>query len=1090
MKSIREQALERLKKVDDPTPQQSVHDALAEDSDKRNAPMQGPGPDVVESMIAGTMKNNPVVNFLRQSTEPDVYYSPTNEDLTQYPELLEGIAPKDHAKVLGSLSLMEARKVANDIRERDRLTAIQFSNGTVTGMASELASWMDPVTTAVGGSAIKGLAYIPKALRANKLRRTAVSAATLGGVANVEERLSQLGREESRDEDDVLYATAAGMAAGAVFAPFMIKGGKVSDVDAVAKHADTRYKAVGKEIQNDLDEAMVKNPERDTRGFTQPDEAYDISGRDIEVTPESKDAMKQSTATQNFTDEEVQLAMQAEALDKTGGLIKIPEKIITKLLKKNPFLTDGFRALTSKSKVANMVGSHLGEAAVGQRGTIATTAAMHKAIKEADYLAGMIPRMENAQAKYLSKRGIKKWNILKYNGSGKTAFDEDLMRELGRRYSKKPVNPNVDEFVKEAADAIDEVTRRAIDDLKAAKWAGADAVQWKPGYFPLVWSGEKIQKLASAGRLQDVKKLLTKSYTSTGMSPALSKRLTDAVVNRQLAGASDLDFNPASLFSKSSRGELERMLRETEGISELDIKGIMKLTDSEAGGALKTRTDIDINGELDDLRVVDLLQTDMGNLMSRWAQRSAGMVGLGKKGVRSFDEIDSIKKVSRSQAKGAGEDAEKLGKSVDAIFDQLLARPVNGGVDRNMRRFLDWSMVTKLGQIGFAQIAELNNITAAHGVFQTLKSIPAARSMQKQLRTALRTGDFSGVDKQWFSELQVLGGSMMDEHLLYRPSVRLDETVATGWGGVFDNVMAQASDKLGYMSGMYKVKGIEQAIAIMLQTDKVVQAARRLKVAASGIKPGKDFGRLQELGWGDETILRLKTAVDQHATFNGKVLDRLNLEQWDATTRTEFLSGLHRHVNQVIQRPMAGEGTYWMHSNTGAMFTQFRSFPLLAMEKQTGRHMLAGDAEMGLAMMYGMGWATVASMAKTYANALGRSDKKEYIEKRMEPGAMALQAMNYNSTFSILGDTLAVGGGLLGMPIAGGSRGSTLIPPALSGATRLYSGVADVSSGLNPLTDNTLTERGVRNTISAVPLSNTVPMAWVSNGIARLVDDE
>ncbi len=1026
----------------------------------------------VSASIEAALSKSAPVRFFQKAAEEDIYYAPDDEDLLQYPELLQGVPENEHYKVLGQLSKAAAENMQIEIQERTTAERTQFANGTVVGMASELASYLDPVSVYTGGVAIKTMMKVPKFLRLGKMAQRATGGLTIGAISAAEERARQF-KDVAADEDDVIYAAAAGMAMGGIMGTALAHG---NDLTPMATHTSDRTKVLGKAIQKDLDDAVVLHPERDTRPMTQSDELYDTSGRDIPITDEVKEFNKQSTLTANLSERQHQVAARAAHMVQDGDVSKVDKGFLKTMLEKNPLITDGLRLLTSKSPVAKVVASHIGELATGARNGIATTSTMHKLIHETAYLK-MIPVLEETQAKFLSARGIKQWNVFKYNGKGKAQFDEELMLELGRRYAGK-ASEAIDPHIKRAADAIDEATRRGLDDLKAAGWAGADEVKWKTGYAPLIWSTQKLMKVVNAGRMDDLTGVLTQAYTNVGMSAQLAKRLSGAIIQRKLKGAADMDFNPAALFSKASRGDLELILREGN-VSELDIAGILKLTDRAEAGKMATRTNIDIGTEVNGLRVLDLIETDTGNLMSRWAQETGGRVGLAKKGITSFDDIDSYKSLVRTQAAAAGEDAEKMGGSVDAIFDTLLARPVNGGVSRNMRRLLDWSMVTKLGQLGFAQVAEMNNISAAHGLFQSLMKVPTAAKMYRQLSKAAKTGDFTKLDKHWMGELQVLGGQMYDEHLLLRPTVRLDETVDTGWMATMDNVMAMAQDKIGYVSGMYQVKGIEQTMVTMMQGDKIV---RTLKGALNG----KKLKRAGELGWGDKTIKRINENINKHVTYDRGVLDRLNLEQWDQLTRTEFISGMHRHVNQLIQRGFAGESSYWMHSDVAAMILQFRSFPLTAVEKQTGRHLLAGDAQTGLAMMYGMGWATTASMAKAYSSSIGRPDAAAYLEKRLSPEALIMQSMNYNPMASIGGDLIGAAASFTGMT-SGASRGGGIIPPSISGLQQAYQGASNIVGSLNPLSDTKLTERGVRNTFSAMPLGTTIPMTWISNGLQQLV---
>jgi len=1032
-------------------------------------------PTYGQSAVAAFKKSNPVYNVLKYFTEDNAVYAPDDEDYTQYPELFvmeDGSPMPEQAvnKVMGQASLIDARRVSDDFKERSAYEKIQYANGTGIGVVTELAAWLDPVSVMSGEGLIGVTAGIAKAIKAGSTAKRIIGGVTVGGIAGGEQALSNLGREEASNEGDVLMASLIGGGAGAALGKMMYR---LDDVDDILAHTHARTETLASEVGEGMRAKKVVQGGTSDEPLHVPDGIEDVTGRGL--IQETDEAVEGVMASKQSTRER-EIAAGATELAKKGGVIQLDKGKVKAMLDKNPFLTDGYRAITSKSNTAKVIATHFGELAVGQRGNAATTSTMYKLMHESVYLK-MIPVMETARGKFLNARGVRQWNVLKYNGTGRKMFDEELMAEMGRRYIGRAAD-DIDPHIKQAADAIDQATKKALDDLARAGWEGADSITWKAGYVPLIWSGAKMMSIVNKGGRQGIKDLLTQAYRSVDMSPELADRLAEAIIHRKLAGAADLDFNPAALFSKSSRGELERMLTEA-GVSDVHKHSILKLTEAQPKG-MKARTSIDLSTTVGTMRVMDIIETDVGNIMSRWAQEAGGKVGLAKKGVRSLDDVEAYKTLVRKEAADAGEDATKLGASVDAIFDTLLARPVNGGVSRNVRRALDITKVSKLGQVGFAQVAEMNNITAAHGVFQTLRAVPQAKRMYSLLKKAAKTGEFDKAELGWLGELQALGGQMFDEHLLLRPGVRLDEKLDNGWKGVFDNVMAVAEDKLGYLSGMYQVKGLEQTLALVLQGDKV---ARLLK----GTPRKGALKRAAELGWGDETIARVTKALNEHATFQGKALDRLNLEKWDELTRVEYIQGMHRHVNQMIQRGFAGEGAYWMHNDVAAMFTQFRSFPLLAIEKQTGRHLMAGDAETGAAFLYGAGWATVASLSKTYTNSIGMSKekKKKYLTKRLSPEALATQAMNYNSTASIFGDVAGAFGGFLGLS-SSAARGGGLVPPVISSLQQAWTGASGLAKAATPWGDASLKAHDIRSTITAMPWGNTIHATLISNQLQKL----
>lgn len=58
----------------------------------------------------------------------------------------------------------------------------------------------------------------------------------------------------------------------------------------------------------------------------------------------------------------------------------------------------------------------------------------------------------------------------------------------------------------------------------------------------------------------------------------------------------------------------------------------------------------------------------------------------------------------------------------------------------------------------------------------------------------------------------------------------------------------------------------------------------------------------------------------------------------DVESARAFISAVHRGAGQLIQESFVGRDVHkWQHSNLGKPLTQFRTYPITAMEKQWAR---------------------------------------------------------------------------------------------------------------------------------------------------------
>ncbi len=412
------------------------------------------------------------------------------------------------------------------------------------------------------------------------------------------------------------------------------------------------------------------------------------------------------------------------------------------------------------------------------------------------------------------------------------------------------------------------------------------------------------------------------------------------------------------------------------------------------------------------------------------------------------------------------------------VHDKLTGKPVAGGVNPWARRAMDWATVASLGGVGFAQAAETANVMAAHGIVSTLKSCPEAYKLYK----ALKRGDTEAAGV--LGELNVHLGGIGNEHLLYRPEVRLDETLAedNSFLRFFDNVLSTGVDTTGYLSGMNQIKAFQQTAIVHMQTDKVFKALKRGVTEAEKV-------RLADAGIDDRMLKLLQKKVDDGTvTFqaNGSV-DRLNMDTWDHGLIDDFAVTINRHTNQIIQRNMLGEDAWWMNKTVGKMLTQFRTFPMIAMEKQLARQIRIMDGESYAAFMYGMAFSTGVSLAKAAAYSVGSDKDETKLDVALTMPGMIQNTFQYASAFGPGYDIFRVGANFFGAEWASPYTQSGVSIPSVQVPTRAMSALSSATQAAM-YEDKDLTKSNINNLITPV-LGNSLPAVLTSNALQTMVDE-
>lgn len=1045
----------------------------------------------IDRFNTGYAMDNSVANLAHVLAEP---FFPVEEgfDILDHPEKWQDIPEDRREDIQRSSSTFEADFMRDKVLKEIETEEEFMRGGVKSAMAYRLlGNIVDPLTLAGGAAEFKALHMLSKASR---LTRMAAS----GGIAaatTAAQMAPMALNSSSVDLEDVFYNTAGALVLGGALGSL---GGSADDITReAALHADSAGEILGRDIQKKMDEILV--------GVRKPDVppvevTTDILGPGVrsvgsEVEEGAEVALEgntlltaQSRALQEHAAAEVHRLGLKEAWD---------ESKIAKVLEKYPLMSDFVFAFKMKGDMAKYWAHHVLESGSGIGAAEQSVSLMQRLNRTK--LLTKVNNWRGSYADYAKAHGVSPRRI-SYWGATRRQYNRDLIEELVNRSQADKLGRLAD-YVSEAhpsiikqADAWQDMASSSLSLLKSSGTRGAADIVETAGYFPLRWQGRTLNRVFFKDKeaYKAYEALLTTGYISEGIDAKAAERIAKAVFRRARTTDLGFDANPGALLAKDSRGLLEEILSDN-GVSLEDIADVFRGIDRKVGDAGKAsfarrRTVVDLSvTDQEGRSLIDLIDTDMPKMGQQYASEVAGRTALAKKGITSDADWMTLRNatIEDARAHNSPEDVARLVKVMDGVYNQLLGRPVGKGVAKPARRLMDWSMLTALGQNGFAQGAESTSVFAAHGLVNTLKKAPTMRRMIKGLRAG--DAEIAGV----LGELRVALGAIWDEHLLMAPNVHLDEFGdAGGFISSVDAFTAAAKDKLGYWSGMNQIKSMQQKFTVALQTDKVFKALRK------GDMDKTILERFSELGWNKKTLSRLRKHIDNgDVTFqsNGAV-QRLNMDNWNPQLVEDFSLGLHRHTHQVIQSQLVGESAYWQHETIGAMLTQFRSYPLAAMEKQLARHGMMGDAESFAMLSYGLALSSTVTLARASIYDITDSNDKAALAEALTPQGMVAGSLRYLSVMGILPEGVSAVGSIFGYdPINLSARkGSNSIinnlVPALSAPTRAIratTGLAQALTGQAPLKDST-----IKNTFGALPLGNTLPFQTFSHGLQYLNDEE
>jgi Phage tail lysozyme len=416
-------------------------------------------------------------------------------------------------------------------------------------------------------------------------------------------------------------------------------------------------------------------------------------------------------------------------------------------------------------------------------------------------------------------------------------------------------------------------------------------------------------------------------------------------------------------------------------------------------------------------RISDLFLNDADRLLTSYNRQMSGRVAMARmeirnpkwkegdladeffvKGVTSDGEWQTLMDKVRDVGDQLGvqgqtkKDIERL----NWVYDTIVGRPKwNEGSNFNqfLRMTRDYNFVRVMGQVGFAQISEFMNMTSQLGLKASFSNMPSFRSLWRNAKT----GQLDDALAQEIEDITSLGTDWVrhDSHrrhdLFDNPLDTWNSPVVQG----IDDALQKGKRAVSAMSGMAPINTLLQRWTGRAIFNKFAMMAQgRTKMNPK---------RLEALGLDANSVETIMENIRTHATFDGNRLKAMNFQKWaDRDAVANFEAAAFRLGRTIIQENDIGQMAMWMSHPLARTFLQFRSFMLASYTKQTLQGLNFRDTAAANAFIGTTVAAGLVYIAKTHLNSIGRSDRKEFLEKRLSLDRIAAAGVQNSSWASIL----------------------------------------------------------------------------------------
>jgi len=604
----------------------------------------------------------------------------------------------------------------------------------------------------------------------------------------------------------------------------------------------------------------------------------------------------------------------------------------------------------------------------------------------------------------------------------------------------KEITPEMVTLVRKYADQAFSDTLDIVAQTGREGWEDVARFR-KPNYVPHVHSPTKLnQALDTYGReqVEEVYKNALRDMKGD-LGEKTFNRLIKNMINKI---TSPNFFGQESDLAKILQGTNEPAIREF--LEDLDlttdqIEAIMGKIKKGSGNTLdrnaNRRLPFDLNARIDlknyktnkieSVSVKDFTERNLTKLLRMYNSQVLGSAAMARFGnfknnkeYRNFIMKLETRAKDFPQYKNFYRDKE----NIETIVASLTGRqsPLERGGDpngfmRRMARFVqDYNFLRLFGQVGFAQGAELYTGVSEIGYKTFLKANPTYADVMGKLRA----GKIK-FDDEILEEMRAEGIPVGLDKFMHTPTGRFDnelELPLGSSGGFWDNVELLFGKAKRFVADVSFLNPMTMYTQIVVGRGMALKISNIVNDYVKKFNTTKIYDKLEKgdqvrfkmLGWNETEFNRIADQIKKHSVYKDGKYQGIGLEQWSPETRANYNIGMQRFIDNIVQRNDVGSLNRWFTTDYSRIITQFRTFTLGSYTKQLMKRLYVLSETRGKdfhtysAFISSMVGAAQFYAVQSYINSFGRSDRKEYLEKRLSPENLAKIGFLRSSWSSLL----------------------------------------------------------------------------------------
>lgn len=667
----------------------------------------------------------------------------------------------------------------------------------------------------------------------------------------------------------------------------------------------------------------------------------------------------------------------------------------------------------------------------------------------------------------------------------------------------------------------------ALDGTERAAVRGMEGVPNDPNYFPHLWDFHEFGGAVKRFGDTQVKQLLTEAIRSRvpDIENGVLKKLGAGLYKGLRNVASGQEAHVSNILGGTDREALAGFLREHADISDKDLNYVMgKLMPESENGSIartKSRTPLDANTKMA-LQVMDesdpqygqkivmsprdLMDRNYIHALSSYSRQMSTQIALARlrignpryrsgvdepgeqylvDGIRGDSDWQTLmKKVGAvNDAMGHGKEAFDKDKThLQFTYDTLtghLQQYERGKWGAIIRALKNYNFMRMMGQVGWAQAGETWVGVSQVGLKAAMSQMPGFRSFIRDARTGALSDD---VAKQL--EYMVAPGT---DHLRSSAHLITDDygnvVQKRGTAHVVEDVSARGARGMSMLSGMAPITEYQQRWFARA-------AMARFAMDATGEK-ALNMRRMAALGIDEKMRAKIAQQLQDHDGYttgeSGTQLRMLNLDKWEPDARYSLERALGLWTRKMVQENDIGQMNMMLGGTMGKLMTQFRAFMLGAYTKNMLHNFHMGDFENASMILGTTVFAGLGYIAQTHLQAVGRSDKDRFLQRRLDNGSIAAAAVQ-RAVWSTVAPMIADNAGyMMGFdPVFDQRVTGTPSQGIFSNPTFALTDTMQQAGrgiGRSLFTNEQYNQRDARAALGLVPFANLLPAVMLSNSL-------